>query len=109
LLPTTHASRAAEVECKASNDVALFRRSGSLPVPWKSDEFGQLFQYSGGISGHGPADRDEFDDVDAPLAPSYLATNDCGLDSRAASSCCVSPALFLAWAMSSQNAVCAAE
>ena len=40
---------------------------------------------------------------------SYLAMNDWGLDSRAASSCCVSPAFFLAWAMSSQRAACAAE
>jgi hypothetical protein len=68
LLRTTHASRAAEVERKASNDVALFRRSGSFPVPRASDEFGELFQDRGGISGHGPADRDEFDDIETPLA-----------------------------------------
>jgi hypothetical protein len=53
---------------KASNDVALFRRSGSFPVPWKSGEFGQLFQDTGGVSRHSPTDRDKFDDVDTPLA-----------------------------------------
>jgi hypothetical protein len=38
--------------------------------------------------------------------PSYLATNDWGLDSRAANSCCVSPA-FLASIIRLQNALCA--
>jgi hypothetical protein len=36
-------------------------------VPVNSNEFRELFQDSDGISGHGPADRDEFDDVDTPL------------------------------------------
>jgi hypothetical protein len=41
--------------------------------------------------------------------PSYLATKDWGLESRVANSCCDSPAVFLAWAMSSHRAACAAE
>src|SRR5438477_640501 len=41
--------------------------------------------------------------------PSYLATNDWGLVSLVARSCCVRPARFLASIIRLQNAVCPAE